>query len=112
LRVANALADNVENLPEPKLREAYDLATKVVVERPKLADPSGANATRARIAVLLKAKEPGFVEALTDAERAKQAQAWLDNGESQKAFDLASAVVGAKPAPNAANCKAAMTRAN
>jgi soluble lytic murein transglycosylase len=112
LRLANALADNVENAPEPRLREAFDLATKVVVEAPKLADSSGATATRARIAVLIKAKEAGFVDALTDAERAKQAQAWLDNNEPQKAFELANAVLGAKPAQNPSNCKAAITRAN
>lgn len=112
LRIANALADGVGGPPEEHLREAYDLATKVVVEAPKLADSSGANATRARIAALIKEKEPGFVDTLTDAERAKQAQAWLDNGEPQKAFDLAAALLGAKPTPNPSNCKAAITRAN
>lgn len=112
LRIANALADNVENAAEPKLREAYDLATKVVVEAPKIAESSGAIATRARIAALVRAKEPGFVDALTDAEKAKQAQAWLDNNEPQKAFDLATAVLGAKPAQNPSNCRAAITRAN
>lgn len=112
LRLANALADNVENAAEPKLREALDLATKVVVEAPKLADSSGATATRARIAGLLKAKDSTFIDVLTDAERAKQAQAWLDNNEPQKAFDLANTVLGTKPAQNPSNCKAAITRAN
>lgn len=110
LRIANALADGVEG-PE-RLREAYDLATKVVVEAPKLADSSGATATRQRIVLLLKAKDASFVDALTDQERAKQAQAWLDNGEPQKAFDAASAILGAKIAPSPSSCKAAITRAN
>lgn len=110
LRIANALADGVDG-PD-HLREAYDLATKVVVEAPKLADSSGATSTRQRIVALLKAKDPSFIDALTDAERAKQAQAWLDNGEPQRAFDAASAILGAKITPSPSTCKAAITRAN
>jgi len=112
LRIANALADGVGG--DDHLHEAYELVTKVVIEAPQLAEEllPTPNATRQRIIGLLRAREPGFNGVLTDAERAKQAQAWLDNNEPQKAFDLASAVLGAKIVPSPSNCKAAITRAN
>ncbi len=112
VRIATALLDGIDGLPEGRAREAYDLATKVVVEAPKLADAAGAVAARSRAVALLRARDPGVGEALSEAERAKQAQAWLDLGEPNKAFDLASAVLGATTKPGAAACRAAVTRAN
>lgn len=104
VRIANALLDGVDGPAEGRAREAFDHATKVIVEAPKLADAAGAVQARARAAVLLK-----IDPALTEQERARQAQAWLDGNEPQRAFEIASGVLAAK---GAAACKAAITRAN
>lgn len=109
LRIANAFLDGVDGPPDPHADEAFDLATKIVVEAPKLADASGATATRARAVALLKLRRPQATDILSETDRAKQAQAWLDNGEATKAFEGASALL--KAAPSIA-CRAALTRAN
>lgn len=111
VRIANALLDGVDGHAEGHAREAYDVATKVVVEAPKLADVAGATAARSRAVAALKPREPSVTESLSDVERAKQAQAWLDGGEPNKAFDLASSILGASKTGPAA-CRAAVTRAN
>jgi soluble lytic murein transglycosylase len=110
VRIANAVLDGVDGPAESHAREAYDAATKVVVEAPKLAEVAGAVAARARAVVVLKAHDPSVTDALSDAERAKQAQTWLELGEPNKAFDSASLVLSAaKTGPTA--CRAAVTRA-
>lgn len=111
VRIAVALLDGVDGPPDAHAREAYELATKVIVEAPKLADSSGATAARLRAVALLKPRDPSVTEALSDAERARQAQGWLDANEPQRAFDLASSVYTASKAPSVA-CKSALTRAN
>jgi soluble lytic murein transglycosylase len=111
VRIANALLDGVDGPPENHAREAYDVVTKVVIEAPKLAEVSGAIAARLRAVPVLKPKDPFVTEALSDVERAKQAQSWLDSNEANKAFDLASAVLASAKAGPAA-CRAAVTRAN
>lgn len=111
VRIATALLDGIDGPAEGHAREAYDIATKVVVEAPKLADAAGAVAVRSRAVALSKARDPSVTEALSEVERAKQAQAWLDVGEPNKAFDLASAVLSGAKAGGAA-CRAAVTRAN
>ena len=111
VRIASALLDGVDGPVELHAREAYDASTKVVVEAPKLADVAGATAARSRAVSLLRAHDPSATENLSDIERAKQAQAWLDGGEPNKAFDLASSVLGASKTGPAA-CRAAVTRAN
>lgn len=111
VRIANALLDGVDGPVEGRAREAYDAATKVVLEAPKLADAAGATAARSRAVAVLRAHDPSVTEALSEVERAKQAQAWLDGGEPNKAFDLASTVLGANKTGPAA-CRAAVTRAN
>jgi soluble lytic murein transglycosylase len=110
VRIATALLDGVDGPPEGHAREAYDLATKIVLEAPKLADAAGAVAARARAVALLKPKDPFASETLSDLERAKQAQAWYDAGEPNKAFDLASSVL-TSTRTGAAACRAAVTRA-
>jgi soluble lytic murein transglycosylase len=108
VRIANALLDGVDGPAEPHAKEAYDLATKVVVEAPKLADSSGAAQARLRAVALLRAKDPTIADALSDAERARQAQVWLDANEPQRALDLLNGIgKGSR-----AGCKAALTRAN
>jgi soluble lytic murein transglycosylase len=111
VRIANALLDGVDGPAEGHAREAFDLATKIMIEAPKLADASGAVAARSRAVTVLKPKDPSVTDALSDLERAKQAQAWYDAAEPNKAFDLASSVLtSAKTGPAA--CRAAVTRAN
>ncbi|HVJ95010.1 MAG TPA: transglycosylase SLT domain-containing protein [Labilithrix sp.] len=109
VRIANALLDGVGGPPESVAKEAYDAATRVVVEAPKLADSSGATQARAQAVAVLRAKDASVTEALGDLERARQAQAWLDSGEPARAYDLASAVL--KGASGTAACKAAIVRA-
>jgi soluble lytic murein transglycosylase len=111
VRIATALLDGVDGPVEGHAREAYDAATKVVVEAPKLADAAGANAARSRAVAALKSRDPSVTETLSDVERAKQAQGFLDGGEPNKAFELASAVLAATKTGPAA-CRAAVTRAN
>ncbi|HVH43332.1 MAG TPA: hypothetical protein VM925_13350, partial [Labilithrix sp.] len=41
VRLASALLDGVDGPPELRAKEAYDAATRVIVEAPKLADSSG-----------------------------------------------------------------------
>lgn len=104
VRLANALMDGVDGPPETKAREAYDMATRVVLEAPKLAESSGANAARLRAGALLK---PPVGAELSESEKQRQAQAYLDTGEPTKAFELASTLVSTKKP----NCKVALTRA-
>ena len=110
VRIANALLDGVDGPPETHAKEAYDAATRVVVEAPKLADSSGATQARQRAVALLRAKDPTVTEALSHAERARQAQAWLDANDPTRAFELATSVFQKASGP--ASCKAAVVRAN
>jgi soluble lytic murein transglycosylase len=103
VRIANALLDGVDGAPETRAKEAYDVATRVVLEAPKLAESSGASAARLRAVAAIKPKDPDRAEQLSEAERQKQAQAWLDLGEPSKAWELA---------PKKMTCKAAITHAN
>jgi soluble lytic murein transglycosylase len=110
VRLANALLDGIDGPVEARAKEAYDLATRVIVEAPKLADSSGATQARLRAVGTLRAKDSSVTEMLTDVERARQAQSWLDVNEPARAFELASAIL--KGRAGAASCKAALTRAN
>jgi soluble lytic murein transglycosylase len=107
-RLAAALLDGVDGAPEARAREAFDLATRVVVEAPRYADSSGARASRSRAAALLK-----IADALAVAERARQAQAWLDGGDKDKALAAADALLASLPKPHqgAEACRAASVRA-
>lgn len=108
VRVAGALLDGVDGPAEARAKEAYDAATRVVIEAPKLADASGASAARLRAVAVLRSKDPTVTEALSDIERARQAQAWLEANEPTRAFDMASAILKASPS----SCRVALTRAN
>jgi len=108
IRIATALLDGVEGPPDVHAKEAYDLATRVVTEAPKIADTTGATQARMRAVAVLRPKDPSVTEALNETERARQAQGWLDANEPTRAFDLASAVIKTSPTL----CKAALTRAN
>lgn len=111
VRIATAFLDGVDGPADAHAREALDLATKVVVEAPKLADASGATQARARAVALLRTRDPSVTDALGDVDRARQAQAWLDQGEPTRAYELANqAVLGAKV--GASVCRAAQVRAS
>src|SRR5262249_2938798 len=87
VRLATAILDGVEGDPVPKAREAYDLATRVYVEAPKVADGSGATALRTRAGALERASDPSFSDQLTDDQLATRTQAWTDAGEPTRAVD-------------------------
>jgi soluble lytic murein transglycosylase len=70
VRIANALLDGIDGPVEGRAREAYDVATKVVVEAPKLADTVGATAARSRAVSALRPHDPSVTENLSDLERA------------------------------------------
>jgi soluble lytic murein transglycosylase len=121
VRLATTLLDGLPAGSDPSgvAQEAYDLATRVVVEAPKLAEPSGATAQRARAVALLRTRDPRFSDALADADRIKLAQAWLDAGEASRAAAEMNALLAAQPkaplpapsTPNATRCRAASVRA-
>ncbi|HEY8073722.1 MAG TPA: transglycosylase SLT domain-containing protein, partial [Labilithrix sp.] len=111
MRIGAALLDGVGGAPEDGAREAFDLATRVVVEAPKLADSVGAPALRLRAIAVSRSHDATMTDALADEMRARQAQAWLDAGDPAKAFDVASAVFASVKMRSAA-CRAAITRAN
>jgi soluble lytic murein transglycosylase len=119
VRVANALVDGVGADggadAAPRAREALELATRVVVEAPKLAEPVGANAARARAIAWLRAvrqeKDPPVSEALSEADRVRLAQAWLDAAEPARAIAEANGVLAAAAKPGPIACKAAIVRA-
>jgi len=108
IRIANADLDGIDGPAEEHAREAYDAATRVIIEAPKLADSSGATAARSRAVAFLHVKDPSITEPLDEVEKARQAQAYLDANDAQRAFDLAGAI----PRTSPAYCKAALTRAN
>src|SRR5262249_32355835 len=99
VRLATALLDGADGDPRDRARDAFDLATRVVVEARKVAEPSGANAQRGRATALLRARDPRFSDALSDAERLKLAQGWLDASEPAKAATEAQAVLAGAPRP-------------
>ncbi len=117
VRIANALLDGVDGPGRERAKEAYDVATRVVVEAPRLDESSGAS--QARLRAIAKGGSPlhvggALVEgvgaaALSEAEWTRQAQAWLDSNEPTRAFDVASAVW---KRGGVSACKAALTRAN
>ena len=114
VRLATALLDGVDGDPTERAHEAYDLATRVVVEAPRLAEVSGAVAQRARAVAAIRAKDPRFSDVLGVAERVKLAQAWLDAAEPTRAIAESTALLATLPRPapsGGVGCKAATVRA-
>jgi soluble lytic murein transglycosylase len=92
--LASALLDDASpSSKDDRETEALHLVTRVVVEVPKIADSSGAEALRKRAIARLRASDPKVSDELTVIERAQQARAWLDAGEPVKAAALATAIV-------------------
>jgi soluble lytic murein transglycosylase len=70
---------------------ALDLATRIVVEVPKMAESSGAEAIRKRALERLGARAAGRGP-LTATQRIQQARAWLESGDAERAASLARAI--------------------
>ncbi len=106
-KLATAILDGVAGDPKDGAREAYDLATRVLLSAPRFADVQGAPSLRARAAAFLR--DAALPDTLTPEERAKQVQAWLDTGDVARAAseaNLAFTVAGKSPP-----CKLALVRA-
>jgi soluble lytic murein transglycosylase len=112
LQLAGALLDGVEGAPEVHAQEALDLATRVLVEAPVAAEKADVAGLRARAATLLKLAAAPL---LTPAERARQAQAWLDASQPKRATEIAAALLKGLPRGDKKHrepaCKAAIVRA-
>jgi soluble lytic murein transglycosylase len=90
---------------EGRAKEAFDLATRVLTEAPKL-EPDKAEDLRRRAALARKVSP-----ALTFEERGRKARGLLDTGEPQKALDLARSVLADTHAKPEEKCRSAMVRA-
>jgi soluble lytic murein transglycosylase len=112
-RLAAALLDGAEGPPEGHAAEALDLATRVLVEAPKIETSSGAVALRARALALLPPKTAKARAELSLEQRDKRAKAWLDGGEAKKAALETDALLASleKGAVSPVACSAATTRA-
>jgi soluble lytic murein transglycosylase len=100
-KIAQALLDAPGAEPRLQAREAFDLATRVLLEAPRYADGVHAAELRARAAALLGQPAP-----LTADERARQAQAWLDAGDPGRATSVAQDLRRELKGPGAALCRA------
>ena len=114
VRVATALLSGVDGPPADRAREAFELATRVVVEAPKLADVSGGQGVRDRAALVLRAAEPKLDDGLSPTDHVRRAQAWLDANEPARA--VAEVVpllgLGAANVPTGPDvCKGSIVRA-
>jgi len=94
VRLATALLDGVDGDPKAGAREAYDLATRVTVDAPTLADSSGASAQRRRAESL----DASLRRELTVDERLKRARAFLDAAQADKARAEVDAAIAQIPA--------------
>jgi soluble lytic murein transglycosylase len=112
LRLAGALLDGADGLPQDHAHEALDLATRVAVEAPATAETADVAGLRSRAAHLLKLPA---APALTPEERARQAAAWLDGSQPKRATEVADALLQALPKTDTSHreaaCKAAIVRA-
>jgi soluble lytic murein transglycosylase len=89
LHLAQALLDGGDGPPESHADEALELATRVLVEAPVTAEKVDVATLRTRAAAAQKKPPPP----LTPAERARQAQAWLDASQPKRAREAAEALL-------------------
>lgn len=117
LPLASALLDStpdqLEGTPSEHAAEALRLATRFVVEAPRVAESSGADGLRKRAVERLRVSDPKASLDLTFAERAQQARAWLDAGEPTKAATFAATLLAdARVAKDpATSCSTSIVRA-
>jgi soluble lytic murein transglycosylase len=111
VRLATALLDGVDGDAKTHAKEAFDLATRVVVEAPTLEDTSGAAAQRKRAIAL----DASLAHDLGVDERIKRAKAMLDVSQPDKARTEIDAAIAAIPAKDRAAsdvaCRASQVRA-
>ncbi len=112
LPLATALLDGAEGDPPVHALEAWQLATRVVVEAPRIAESSGAEALRTRARARMRERDPAPPD-VTVAQRVQQGRAWLDAGEPAKAAALVGALLAEKATPTepSAYCAASVLRA-
>ncbi|WP_394823364.1 transglycosylase SLT domain-containing protein [Pendulispora albinea] len=112
VRLANAILDGAAG-PDANPREALDLSTRVLIEIPKIAESSGAQASQKRAALALRKADPQFREGLSEADQVRQVQGWLDGGEATKALTAANAIIASWPAGKTGStaCKLGTLRA-
>jgi soluble lytic murein transglycosylase len=112
MQLARALLDGVDGAPESRAQEASELATRVLIEAPAVAQKVDAVGLRQRAAAVRKR---GSAEPLSLSDRVHQAQAWADASQPKRAREVADDVLreapgsGKEQAP--ALCKAAVIRA-
>jgi soluble lytic murein transglycosylase len=109
VKIANALLDGIDGDPGAHATEALDLATRVVVEAPKLADASGAQLARDRAIAVLRVADPRTDDALSPADHARRAQAWLDVADPARAIAEATPLLALPAGPE--SCHASLVRA-
>ena len=97
VRLANAILEGAAG-PDATPREAFDLTTRVLIEIPKIAESSGAQASRQRAATVLRKSDPQFRDALSEADLVRQIQGLLDGGEPSRAATAANALIATWPA--------------
>jgi soluble lytic murein transglycosylase len=111
VRLATALLDGVDGDAKSRAKEAFDLATRVVIEAPTLEDTSGAVAQRKRAIAL----DASLARELSVDERIKRAKALLDASQPDKARTEIDGALAAMPAKDRAAsepaCRASQVRA-
>jgi soluble lytic murein transglycosylase len=116
LQLATALLDGVDGPPESHAQEAFDLATRVLVEAPAVADKVDVVGLRVRAwSRIGRRGAPIAAPGLSPEERARQAQAWLEGRQPKRGGDVAEEVLkaiarGSRDHHEAA-CTAAIVRA-
>ena len=110
-RLASALLDGKDGDPKTHAREAFDLATRIVVEAPAFEDSTTAQSLRQR-ALALDASLP---RELGVDERLRRAHALLDAKQTEKArVEIEAAMAAIPPKERAASdvaCRAGTLRA-
>jgi soluble lytic murein transglycosylase len=95
LRLARALLPRLGDPAAPDAldvaKEIYDLTTRIVIEAPKLAEVGGAAQLRARALLVLRTRDRSRTGDLTDDEKARTIQGWLDSGDATRALTEANA---------------------
>jgi soluble lytic murein transglycosylase len=108
-QLSTALVDGVDGSPEAHAQEALDLATRLAVDVPNIAEKLEVSDLRDRAARIAGRRA---APALTAEERARQAQAWLDASLPKRARETAQAVLRSVGRANKehapAACKAAI----
>jgi soluble lytic murein transglycosylase len=109
-RLAGALLDGVEGDAKAHAREAYDLASRIVVEAPTFDESTGASALRKK-AIALDASLP---RDLSIDDRIKRAQALASAGQGERGrseSEAAIASIAGKDRVSEASCRAHTVRA-